>query len=323
MTENREPHPHCSQDEDTDELRETSIQQRAKQVIKYAEKAKASMLQVPGKAPKENLIQFEKSLAYSHLVDNDYMMVASHLEDQMIMKIESGEYVDFGKLLPRDKVQSEEDHRMEMINQGGFTYWVPLSDREKTSINSLDHWDAAFRVYQKIYTSKHPTRSTELVEYSHVIHTIANVFTWQNVYKYDREFRVHMDKHPERNWGIILQQAWSLCLKDKLVTNHNDVGMSTNRQSGDRNDKVNGSRGNYSGSRKNICFKYNQGTCTLGFRCKFEHKCSICGKFGHGACSCRKLQQSSYSRYVEQDRETGKTRRGNNQEKQHDNRGRR
>ena len=137
--QNREPRPHCSQDEDTDEPRETSIQQRAKQVIRDAEKANTSMVQVPGKAPKENVRQFEKSLAYSHLVDDDYMMVASHLDDLMIIKIESGEYVDFGKLLPHDKVQSEEDHRMEMINRGGFMYWVPLSDREKTNINCLDH----------------------------------------------------------------------------------------------------------------------------------------------------------------------------------------
>ena len=35
--------------------------------------------------------------------------VGAHIEDGLVQKIEKGEYVDFGKLIPRDRVAAEED----------------------------------------------------------------------------------------------------------------------------------------------------------------------------------------------------------------------
>ena len=42
------------------------------------------------------------------------------------------------------------------------------------------------------------------------------------------------------------------------------------------------------GKSKKLCWKYNRGNCTYGFSCKFDHRCGICNKFGHGAHNCRK-----------------------------------
>ena len=33
---------------------------------------------------------------------------------------------------------------------------------------------------------------------------------------YDKEFRVHLSHFPQRSWAIILQQAWSMYLNEKL-----------------------------------------------------------------------------------------------------------
>ena len=67
------------------------------------------------------------------LIDDDYMAVGTHLDEQTKAKIELGEYVDLAKLLPRDKIKDEEDHQMEIINKGGQTFWV--ADKESSSIN--------------------------------------------------------------------------------------------------------------------------------------------------------------------------------------------
>ena len=66
-----------------------------------------------------------------------------------------------------------------------------------------------------VYTSCHPERGTELIQYNHIIQTASGSYLWDNVYQYDREFRRHMERHPGRNWGIILQQAWTMFLKDR------------------------------------------------------------------------------------------------------------
>ena len=39
---------------------------------------------------------------------------------------------------------------------------------------------------------------------------------------------------------------------------------------------------------KDICWKFNMGKCTFGLSCKFDHKCALCLKFGHGAHNCRR-----------------------------------
>ena len=103
------------------------------------------------------------------------------------------------------------------------------------------------------------------------------MFVWENVYAYDRDFRLHLSVHPDRNWGIILQQAWMMRMVERLnrqanVSGTNGVGNVTQgfQQS------------------KKLCYKYNRGKCTYGFNCKFDHRCRICSKFGHGAHICRK-----------------------------------
>ena len=87
-----------------------------------------------------------------------------------------------------------------------------------------------------------------------------------------------MEDHPERNWGVILHKAWLFCLKEKVgVQQH--IEKNNHYPRSDHPKKGNGK----------ICYKYNLGKCTYGFGCKFEHKCGVCQKFGHGANSCRKL----------------------------------
>ena len=72
---------------------------------------------------------------------------------------------------------------------------------------------------------------------------------------------------------MILQQAWSVCLIDRITF-----------KSGAENGK--GFSGNY-GNKKEICKRFNKGKCTQGYRCHYDHRCLNCGKFGHGAHICR------------------------------------
>ena len=83
---------------------------------------------------------------------------------------------------------------------------------------------------------------------------------------------MHLGCFPDQSWAIILQQAWSMYLKDRISFNSNS---NFNRGSAPIC------------KRKEICQMFNKGLRTAGKNCKYEHKCLECGKSGHGAHICR------------------------------------
>ena len=183
--------------------------QRAEQLILEAEMAKAKMLPNP---PGMH-IPIDTTLVRSSVsrIDEDYLVVGGHLDESMQSRIKRGEYVDFGKLLPQNKILSDNESHMEFVIKNGKTYWSPVSD--SIVINGFSRWEQAFRIYANIYTKEFPQQSSELIQYNHIIHSISSQYVWDNVYAYDKEFRMHVARHhPQRSWSVILQQAWSMRL---------------------------------------------------------------------------------------------------------------
>ena len=136
----------------------------AAEMISAAEQRKANAVEIPGK---DNgfMGEYGGELVHSVMVDEEYSAIASHIDEVMHKKTMLGDYVDFVKLIPRDRVLLKEDQRMEMVNRGGLSYWVPVGDRSST-IGIVHHWDQAFRVFSKIYLEYHPGRASELIQYS-------------------------------------------------------------------------------------------------------------------------------------------------------------
>ena len=213
----------------------------------------------------------------SCLIDEDYMLVANHLDETLKAKIIANQYVDFSKLLNRDRSE-DENQKMTLVNRGGLSYWIPLE--KSNSIGNYVKWEQAFRVFLHVYSSKFPTKATELIQYNHTIQTAANSYSWDNVYQYDKEFRRHIERHPTRKWSIILQQAWTMFLKDRVNATPSKNGNSSQ----------NGSEGGKPKTSRRLCYDFNDGNCRFGNKCRFEHKCGFCGKYGHGTINCRKAQ---------------------------------
>ena len=147
---------------------------------------------------------------------------------------------------------------------------------EGSAITSYGKWEQAFRVYMDVYVRAHPGRSSELIQYEHIISTIASQFVWENVYTYDKDFCIHMAWHPSCNWSLILHQAWAMRLRDKL----RGEDYHRNKSQGHGHSKRNG----------DYCIHFNKtGRCSHGKGCKFEHGCSYCNKLGHPIIKCRKF----------------------------------
>ena len=105
---------------------------------------------------------------------------------------------------------------MELVSRGDATYFVPVADRESRTIASFSKWEQAFRVFSNIYTKAYQEKASELIQYNHIIHSAAQSFSWDNVYQYDKEFRVHISNFLQRSWAVILQQTWTMCLRDRI-----------------------------------------------------------------------------------------------------------
>ena len=246
------------------------------QLIWNSERNQIRMYEVPGEL--QYNVNRDRSNTIFNSVDDDYIMVAAHVDQNMERKIAQGDYIDFTKLIPRDRLSVNSDHCMELVSKGGMSYFVPVSDREAQHIQNFHIWEKAFRVFSHIYMRYHPARAVELIEYNHLIHSASLSFAWDNMYAYDRDFRMHLARHPNRSWGLILQQAWSFRLKDRIRQAHSDTNGTNGHYSGQHQNKKN----------KEACYRFNRGRCTYGDRCKFDHRCLICGKYGHGAHNCRR-----------------------------------
>ena len=130
--------------------------------------------------------------SHSSIVDDNYMVIGAHLEQSIQEKIVNNEYVDFSKLLVKDKI-STKDGRMELVSRGGATYFVPASDKDAScNITGFGRWEQAFRIFSNVYTRAYPWKSLELIQYNHIIYTASLSFSWENVYLYDKEFRMHL-----------------------------------------------------------------------------------------------------------------------------------
>ena len=140
---------------------ETVAKEKAEQIVRQAETSKAQILEVSGKDVLNNyddvvindqLYHHEKfesnrtqNNQEAHLpsvADEDYLIVGNYVDQQTRERILNDEFVDFMRLLPRDKLQIEEDNRMEIVNQDGRTYFVPASTlNDSGSISNFSRWE--------------------------------------------------------------------------------------------------------------------------------------------------------------------------------------
>ena len=256
--------------------------EKSEQVIRSVEAKRASLFTMKGN---QDLIMNWQSneLIRSAGIDENYLVIGSHVDQALQEKIVNNEFVDFAKLLPRNRFSSE-DNRLELVSKGGATYFVPAADKDNTIISNFSRWKQAFRVFSNIFTRVHPQKVTQLIQYNHIIHLAANTYVWDNVYMYNKEFRMHISHFSQRNWSVILQQAWSMYLRDRLPAR-----SETNHFS--------------QGGKKEIWRRFNKGKCPNGASCKYNHHCEGCGKFGHGLHICRKRNNNGNLRSPS----TGKT----------------
>ena len=93
---------------------EPSPQEKAAEMIRRAEKAKARIMEVSGN---QNL---SCDMLHSVLIDEKYSAVALHVDEVTRDRIWQNKYVDFSRLLPNDRNDDEEEEEiLQMVNRKG------------------------------------------------------------------------------------------------------------------------------------------------------------------------------------------------------------
>ena len=141
-----------------------------------------SGLQILNSLPKEVTNVYTVRDVGTGLTDDNFFHLTCHVDSAIIAKIEWGEFVDLERLLVKNRGDKQEG-RMEWVHREGSTFLVPAQHDIK--INSVHHWEQAFRVYATIYCGANPHHEKEIWQYVSVINTAAASYSWDNVSAYD------------------------------------------------------------------------------------------------------------------------------------------
>lgn len=260
-----------SSDDETEEQRrkfmaEAQSKERRDKILLDAELQRAELLK-PGKFGLRHLFY-----------DAQHRSLGSHLDRATITKIVRGEFVEFHRLIPKKKFKKFRDRGKNswfLTTNGGPPQFV--EEEDDNYISSYAKWEEAFDIFASIYLRGHPQSADELYDYKHVIRGAAADYIWENVFDYDVEFRLHMEKHPTRGWSAKLTDEWTRHMKNLKGAKGDTPSQSSFAPTNDQGGQT---------QKREICIRYNKGRCTWGSKCRNIHKCSVCGKRGHGASIC-------------------------------------
>ena len=87
---------------------------------------------------------------------------------QYVKDIQSGEFFELSKLLPKNLSELNEDDNL-VLTLDNSVVRVSKKAKTSTSITEIEQWTTAFTTYMSVFTQKFPQRSQELLQYLSLI----------------------------------------------------------------------------------------------------------------------------------------------------------
>lgn len=228
----------------------------------------------------------------------DFDPLEVQLDSLTLQKIKQGGYVDLRKLLPRETIGDDaEEDDLHWVLQDGTPKLRRKNSVDLLAINGYRRWMTAFTAYSRIYAKEHPDRAAEMHQYILDIQDASNTYTWDSVYKYDKIFRMYMERKPWHDWGTPYTKYWNKTLKKRDRDNFSPrtPGYAGNKQV------------------RKVCWKFNKfGRCDRGKDCECDHRCKFCGKFGHhkGICYFNRDNKDSRDEHEGSNEAAGRVKKG-------------
>ena len=216
-----------------------------------------------GETPLSNMLKNLPKALYAHVPQTLRERIWKHM------------FVDFRQLLldPLLPIQGR-TLVLQKNQETGVPEWVETNTSKE--IPNFNIWAKAFRTYAAIYVAKYPEKAVDMLKYEHMIHDASLRFQWTAVLTYDVYFREYISADPTVSWGITNSELYTDCFTGKALPTYKPNLFGKPKQ----------------GSAPKPCFQYKS-KCTWK-NCKFQHRCSKCGKHGHPAFQCRTQEVNAY-----------------------------
>lgn len=204
--------------------------------------------------------------------------VSIHIPQIIKEKIWKNQYINLAMLL-KGSVELEEicGGGTLKVTDSGIIEKQPKYMKDK--VPNIEKWTDAFIIFMSIYLEKQPQKIHELLQYMSVIREAAYKYSGVAWRTYDEQYRIRQ---------AIFLTSWAQINSDLWLRIMSNPSQASPTQS-----QVSHSSTTITQTKKLHCHGFNQGYCSW-VPCKFNHCCSVCGQFSHGAWACRQ-QTSTFS----------------------------
>ena len=126
---------------------------------------------------------------------------------QFVKQIQSGEFFDLAKLLPKHaSVQHSEESMILTLENSVIK--AKKAPNSFAKITDIEQWTTAFTIYMSVFTHQFPSRAQELLQYMTLIRHAAQTHRGLGWRIYDHKFRRKAALNLTLDWSVIDQQLW-------------------------------------------------------------------------------------------------------------------
>ena len=221
---------------------------------------------------------------------------------QYVKQIQSGEFFDISKLLPKNMSIDNHSEEPMILSLENSVIKAKKATQPTSRITNIEQWTTAFTVYTSVMTHQFPGRSQELLSYMSLIRHAAQTHRGLGWCVYDHKFRCKAALNPGLNWSLIDQQLLLM-----IFTTSPDILVQQypNFSNGPQNWSSSG------GVRGGLCRNFNRGVKCSREPCQYQHLCNTCnGKHpGFNCPSDNPKSGKSDERASKRDHNSSKSRR--------------
>ncbi|CAB4032393.1 gag [Paramuricea clavata] len=183
-----------------------------------------------------------------------------------VKKIQSGEFFELSKLLPKNLCNTVDEQPVVLTVENSIVK-VKQSTQSTTNITDIDKWTTAFTTYMSVFTHQFPNRAQELLQYMTIIRHAAHCHKGVGWCIYDIKFRRKAALNLSLNWSEIDKQLWLMTftvppasLREEYPLFHKEPQHYATPGT----------------EQRGICRDFNRSGACKRAQCRYRHICNRC-----------------------------------------------